>query len=133
MRRIAATLILSLGTLFGVIGLGAGVAGAQTTTAVATPATVATSADCYPGCSKPGHGHKTPPTTTPTTTTPTTAVTPAANSVVPTTVVLQASTTPAATGLAFTGTDAAATVVFGLVIIAGGGLLVGLSRRRRQA
>jgi uncharacterized surface anchored protein len=129
MRRIAATLILSLGTLLGVTGIGAGLASAQTSTPVAASATTA---DCYPGCSQPGHGHTTPTTHPTTTTTATARVAPAGNTA-PTTVVFQASTTPKATSLAFTGTDAVATVVFGLAIIAGGGLLVQLSRRRRKA
>jgi hypothetical protein len=132
MQRIAATVILTLGTALGVIGGGATLAGA-TTTAVAGPTaahTVASTKDCYPGC--------TPPTTGQPTTTPTSAPSSSGHTVstaTPTTVptVLAATNVPA-TGLAFTGADVVGTIIFALVLIGGGLLLVqGTRRRHRQA
>jgi hypothetical protein len=126
MKRIAATVILSLGTMLGVIGGGATLASAQTTASQA-----AATKDCYPSCTAPGKGATTPAkggaTTTPTTTAfP--ATSPATTPAGPT---LTAVATPA-TGLAFTGTDVVGSVVGGLVLIGGGLLLVTATRRRRQ-
>jgi hypothetical protein len=120
MKRIAATVILSLGAMLGVIGGGATLAGAQTTTLAAS------TKDCYPGCTSPAKGH---PTTTPPTTAFRATSTPTTPTAAPT---LTAVTTPA-TGLAFTGTDVVESVVAGMVLIGGGLLLVQGTRRRRQA
>jgi hypothetical protein len=45
--------------------------------------------------------------------------------------VLASGTTANSTGLAFTGADVAGTVAIALIALAGGGVLVGVSRRRR--
>jgi hypothetical protein len=113
MKRIASTLVLALGLVFGAAGA-AGAAPHLT----ASPRPAATP-DCYPTCDgggahhhgRSGGGDGGAPSHHPATT-PTTPV--------------------EASALAFTGTDAAVTVGAGLVLVVGGLGVVGVTRRRRN-
>jgi hypothetical protein len=129
MKRLSATILLSIGLVFAAITAFAGPAGASTTTMK----------DCYPGgslqgCSAPHHSVPvTPhdPTTHHATSTPV-ATTPTPTTPTPATPVVDSQ--PVASGsLAFTGVDAAGIALVGLALIGGGIIVVRTSRRRTLA
>ncbi len=104
MKRFA-TLLLSMGLLFGVV------AATSVATASATPAVAQHHKDCYPNCAGTGGtGGSTTPSGS-TTSPPSASI-------------------GAATGLAFTGADVAMTVGVAAVLVGIGLVLVRLSRRR---
>ena len=123
MKRISATILLSLGLIFGSIIALAGPAGAQT---VSRP-------DCYPGAHHPGSGVCTAsikhiavpdgPSTIKHSTVPTT--------VAPATPVLVDSQPVSSSSLAFTGIDVAGVAGAGVILVGGGLILVRVTRRRR--
>jgi hypothetical protein len=123
MKRISATILLSLGLIFGSIIALAGPAGAQTTS----------HPDCYPGAHHPSSGFCTAsvkhfavpdgPSTVKHATVPTTAP--------PATPVLVDSQPVASSSLAFTGIDVAGVAGAGVVLVGGGLVLVRVTRRRR--
>jgi hypothetical protein len=129
MKRITATILLTLGLVLGpIIGL-AGSAGAQTPKY---------GPDCYPGsatshlCSAPARHIVVHPRTAAThhTAKPSTTSTPSKSSPTP---VLVDSQSAVSSQLAFTGLDVAAFVIVGLALVGGGLILVRVTRRRRVA
>jgi ABC-type transport system substrate-binding protein len=115
MKKLMVTLFLATGLLFG----GAAAAGAATLPATAPlgVAPLTASSDCYPGCPGTTHNHLA-------THQPTVPADGQAAATGPT-------VTTAATGLAYTGTDAALTVGVGVLLLAAGLVLVRVSRRRQ--
>jgi hypothetical protein len=126
MKRISATILLTFGLMLGSILWLAGPAGASTKAdcySMTTSTTTTTGTVPPGGCTAPGH-HTTTPSHTPASSGATgTKITHPA---------VVVDTQPAASGqLAFTGIDIAGVVFVGLALVAGGLLLVRLTRRRR--
>jgi hypothetical protein len=131
MKRVSATILLTVGLVFGTLMALAGPASAATTSKHMS--------DCYPGGSlkgctssvhhvhhassdPTGHAHHSAPSTGSRTSTPSHTATPVVDS------------QPVASGsLAFTGVDALAVGLVGFALIGGGVVLIRVTRKRQTA